>query len=393
MTDFSPSELTTIARLSLPLKKIICAFASYYNGKLYHFELTTQNNIVLKEFSSEQLNKKNNKCMLLIIAREFYIEKTGTYPIVDKRELNKLLKLETSLLSNNESQNTFHHCWQTNSDKNNNQSQVNIWQFKTSVPNAFLRLPETLLFALTLSEQQIMHKTVNNKGVYITHINGLIHSLPQSSVVNSPDNFAMSVGVAQSQKVQVIKAEQLAEKMIIGLKKLTLPILSSFIKAPQVANRLQLVKNIALPFLLVFSCYLALSSAYLIYEQHNLQQQFTNQSSEVSSALQQQVIFDKKLARYNAFKKFLSQQTSHSSFWLIMADIFPAAKFTNVRVNNNRYVLRGTAIKATKVLELLSRNKQVIGAKFDFPTQKNRGRENFVISFKLSTATRVNANG
>ena len=393
MTNHRTLRSASVSNLPMYLKKIICAFAGYYNGQLYRFELTAKGEIALKEDKTGQLKRKSNKPMLVIVAREFYSEKAGDYPVIDRSELNKLLELELSALSINESQSTFYHCWQKNADKNNNQSRVNTWQFHSSVPNAFLRLPETLLLALTLPELHIMHKVGNNKDVYVTHVNGLIHSLPKSTVVNSAGNFAIAVGVTQSQKVQVIKIEQLADKISQGLKKLTLPILSSFIKATRVANRLQLVKNISLPFLLIFSCYLILSSSYLIYKQHNLQQQLASQGSEVSTALEHQVTSDQKLARYSAFKKFLSQQTNHSSFLLIMADIFPTAKFTNIRVNNNRYVIRGTAIKATKVLELLSKNKQVIDAKFDFPTQKNRGRENFVISFKLSKVTVVNANG
>ena len=69
-----------------------------------------------------------------------------------------------------------------------------------------------------------------------------------------------------------------------------------------------------------------------------------------------------------------------------MADIFPTAKFTNIRVTNNRYILRGSATKATDLLETLSDNKQVVNAKFDFPTRKNKGRENFVISFELKAS-------
>jgi len=388
VTNQSYSEATSnVSNLPLALKKILVKFAQYFDGTLRDFELTPQGQLQLSE-NNLNSDAKNNAKPLLIVSRNFYVESIKNYPITNKKELHKLLKLETSTLSNEEG-NIFYHSWQANHDKNNNQSQVNIWQLNNDVPNAFLRIPESLLLALALPTHTVMQKQAN-KDVYITRINGLIHSLSESAIINSADTFAMSVGINQKTQKQVVPSAQLAEAFALGIKKLTLPILASFIKAPKKVERLQLVKTISLPFILVFSAYLALTSAYIVYKKNNLQQQLASQSSNVSIALKQQVDSDEKLAQYDSLKIFLSKQTSHSSLWLIMSDLFPTAKFSNIRVNNSRYVLRGSAIKATKVLELLSKHKQVQEAKFDFPTQKNRGRENFVISFKLVRMVKTN---
>jgi len=377
----------------MPLKKFLCASTSYFDGDFHLFSLNSAGELVLSMASEELGNSIKSKQTIVIIARSFYSEKVCSYPVSNKTELKKLLALENSTLSAAESNNTFYHCWQTDNDKHknnshdNNQSKVNIWQFKSSVPSALIRLPETLLLALTMPEHKIMQTVaaVAKKDVFITHVNGLVHSLVQSSMVNSAPVFAMSVGVNQTQKAQVVESAQLATQLALGFKKLTLPLLASFIKAPKVENRFQLVKNIALPFTVVFSCYLALSSTYLLYKQQSLQQH-AGQNSEVAVALKQQLVLDKQLTRYNAFKGFIAGQTNHTPLWLVLADIFPTAKFTNIRVTNNRYVLRGSATKATDLLEALSDNKQVVSAKFDFPTRKNRGRESFVISFELIAA-------
>jgi len=73
----------------------------------------------------------------------------------------------------------------------------------------------------------------------------------------------------------------------------------------------------------------------------------------------------------------------------MMAEVFPTAQFTNIKINKQRFVLRGSATKATDLLENLIQHKQVSDAKFDFPVRKYRGKENFVISFKLVKTSEV----
>ena len=113
------------------------------------------------------------------------------------------------------------------------------------------------------------------------------------------------------------------------------------------------------------------------------------QRGEVSTALQQQVEFDKKAIHYKALLQFNATQKNSTPFWLIMAELFPSAQFTNIRINNDRFVLRGSTNKATTLLESFTQYKQVSDAKFDFPVRKSRGKENFVISFKLVTANEL----
>jgi hypothetical protein len=57
--------------------------------------------------------------------------------------------------------------------------------------------------------------------------------------------------------------------------------------------------------------------------------------------------------------------------------------FTNIRYEQNRFILRGITDKATELLETISKLPQVTDAKFDFPTRHSRTGEFFVISFSL----------
>jgi len=391
------SNFANLAELPLVLKKAICAFAGYYNGQLHRFVITDTGELTLKKVTTDKADKKPNN-LILIVARPFYSEQARSYPIDNKKELKKLLALEADSSSNAEDV-IFHH-WpsnKANDDKGNSQSQINLWQFSKQVPNAFLRLPETLLLALTCKKNQVLALTTDSEAdsdgnsngnkdkaeLYLTRSNSSVYSLTKTSVINSVQRFAMSVGIAQSKSTNVIANKNLATQLALGCKSLTLPLITSFIQKPKVADRLQLLKNTAIPLLLVLAVYLASTSAYLVYKENSLQQQLANQSSDVSAALTQQVNVDKQLSRYQTLQGFVATQRNTAYLWLVMAKLLPQAQFTNVRITGERYVLRGKATKATDLLELLSVNQAVKGAKFDFPVRKNRGQESFVISFEL----------
>jgi len=392
------SNLADLVELPLVLKKALCSLAGYYNGQLHRFVINESGELSLKEVTSDKADKKPTNLML-IVARPFYSEQARSYPIENKKELKKLLALEADASSSGEDL-VFHH-WpsnKTHDDKGNSQSQINLWQFSKEVPSAFLRLPETLLLALSCNKNQVLALNTKTEGdtednehnnekaeLFVTRSNSSIYSLTKTSVINSVQRFAMSVGVAQSksQTTAIIAKQGLATQLALGCKVLTLPLIASFIQKPKVADRLQLLKNTAIPLLLVLAVYLAGSSAYLVYKENSLQQQLANQSSDVSAALNQQVNVDQQLSRYQALQGFVATQRNTADLWLVMSKLLPQAQFTNVRIAAGRYVLRGKTKKATDLLELLSVNQAVKGAKFDFPVRKSRGQESFVISFEL----------
>ncbi len=376
-----------LPEISTVLKKILCSYVGYYDGTLNGFELSSSGELTLKQVSEQNGVKK---FPLLIVARSFYSEQARSYPIENKKDLNKLLKLEFS--SSKRAVSTFFHVWSDSkhvNEKSSTQSAVNIWQFEYSVPAAYLTLPESLLLAVITKANQVL--TINsNKPSYVARADQLIHSLTKTPVVTTTQRFAMSAGIAELLPTQVVNVKSLPSAIALGLKELPLQIIASFIKRPEINSRFELIKNIALPALAVITLYLASTSGYLTCKKYSLQQLLSAQREDVSTALAQQIDFDKKSVRYNALQKFTAAQENSTPFWLIMAELFPSAQFINIRMNKERFVLRGTAIKAIGLLENLTKYKQVSDAKFDFPVRNNRGKEAFVISFKLTNIQKSN---
>jgi len=357
------------------LKKTLCKLARYYNGKIYRFELIDNTLTLTLDEATE------NKSLILIIAREFYKEQAKIYPIDNKAELSKLLALQYP------SDNNYHsYIW----GSDNGQSQVNIWQFEQALPSANIYMPETLLLALSANEQEVLtivdDVNENNRGnLFIGRLGEVIHSLRSTAVVNTPQRFIMSTGLAnRADNVLKISSDNLATQLARGTKKLSFSLFSVFFKRPKKSDNLQLLKKVTIPFFTVLFIYLALTSGYLVVKKYNLAQELANNSAEVSQALSLQQKLDDMQLRHSAFKSFLATQRNYSPLWLILVDIFPHAEFSNIQTSNERIVLRGSAKKATQVLQLLSDDVRILDAKFDFPTRKNRGRDVFVISFKLA---------
>jgi hypothetical protein len=368
--------------ISASMKKILCTVAGYYQDGLYRFALNDKAQLTLIAIPMENEPKIPR---LLIIARKHYHEQVQDYPIENKRELKKLLALEYG-------DDSCYHIWQNSEVTFAGKHQVNIWQFDSAVPNCFIRLPETLLLALTAKVEQIVSaqngipQTSNDlklKNIFIGRQGKSVQSSPQTVIIHSTQRFASSIGIAQLTTDKIITPENYVNELALAMKKLSPSLLSSFIKAPKIADRLALLKNMSVPIFLVLTGYLALTSLYLTYQNTNKAQHLSNQSSEVSIALQQQQNVDQNLAQYLALQAFFKDKKTTSQFWLVMAELFPQAQFSNIRTSGSRFVLRGEAKQATQVLELLSKNTRVQDAKFDFPTRKNRGLENFVISFIL----------
>lgn len=374
------------------INKLLCKFAGYFNGQMYRFSLNHEKSLELKA-------DKTFSPLLLIVSRNFYKEEAQEYPIENKAELKKLLTLEQA-----NSEQYYYHIWGNSDGK----SQVNKWLFNHFVPNAIIKLPETLLFALITKKNQVT--VVNNiklersnsevrkvessnnqlNDLFVGRSNNLIHSVKSTALVNSSQRFAMSVGVTKLKKDVVIKPQQIVNTFALAIKSLPFKVLINFIQKPNTQNKTQWLTSVTIPFLLVFSFYLASSSGYLSYKNYSLQQTLASKKTQINTVLDQQQHFDQQLQRYYALQNFLKNQNTTSSLWLVIADLFPQVNFTNIRIAQNRFVLRGTTEKATDLLEKITNKAQVQDAKFDYPTRKSRTKEVFVISFMLKSTPITN---
>ncbi|MDT0602812.1 hypothetical protein [Thalassotalea castellviae] len=362
------NQSTTSKSIIIPtaLKTLLCRFAYYFDGNLNRFCLG-QNN----ELTFEKSDVTNSTLPLVIVARSHYQELAKTYPIENKTELKKLLALE---LTENEL------SFSKIADSKEGQTSANIWHFHQSVPKAFITLPESLLLSLINQPGQIA-QVEGNQTLFVGQNNGVVHSAIANSMINSVPRFAMSTGVVNNDELNVFTASNLAMALASGIKASSFSLFSSFVKLKSTFDKEIFLKQAVVPFAVIFSSYLILSSSYLLGKQYWLEQQLTSQSSEVNAVLAEQQLFDNNQQRFEQLTAFYQDKKNSAQLWLVLAELFEHANFSNFRIDNQRFVLRGSTEQATDLLARVSNIAKVKDAKFDYPTRNSRGKDVFVISF------------
>jgi len=374
-----PEQLKKQTFLSKIKIKLLCNFCGYFDGTINKFYLNEE-----QELSLRNIGEGEKPPLLMIIARHFYHEISKTYPISNKAELTKLLKLE---FANDAS--TKHHIWQTKArNVTGEQTLVNIWQFSSSLPHFAIQLPESLFFALGDNQEKaisVVNERLSQKGkqLFVARKHHLIHSTISNSLINNSQRFLMSSGISASLAVHHVNVDTFVAELAQGFNSRIAPLIPHFIVKSKSTDQLQQVKVASLTFSCVFLVYLLISSGYLISKEYYLQQELSQQIEVVNKALSEQQSFDNNVQRYRVLQTFLQDQGNSVQFWLIVTKLFEHAQFSNFRITNGRYVLRGTAAKATDLLVKLTEFSVVDDAKFDFPTRNVKGLDRFVIGFTI----------
>jgi len=411
------------AMLSQYAKKALCKIAGYYaNDVLYSFQYSPSG-ITLTVTSQANFTPQ-----LLIVAREYYQEQLSSYPITEKKELKKLLALELSQVNGSQSGASpsakLSHVVSQIVSQNESTSQVNSWKFRSNLPVAKMVIPESFLLAQLLTVNQLIEQeTLDKQKLYITRLNDGVVSAYKHSLINSPERFCNSVGLSlpvpntnevTDTQVLASSANDFAMSLIDGVVKAPIKLLAKFVKRQSSTENMPIIKTVALPIVVILTAYLALSSAWLYWQQSSLEQQIAEQKNEINQALGEQDQYNVNLSKLAILNEFLVAQQAKSLLWLVLANVIEDAQIRTLRYSKGRYILIGRThekpdknnvnreadsksdesdttqesaaiYKATDFLEKLIQQKGVVDAKFDSAVRRSKRYESFTVSFVLST--------
>lgn len=353
---------------------LLSKITHYYDNGLYAFSSNTQS--VLELMPTDQ---NQSKIWLLIACRRHYTELSRSYPIENRSEVKKLVKLEY------QDQRVFYKIYKVDNGK----TQVNIWVFSAQLPQAFLTLPESLLFSISLTSNEIL-KVNGQPPLFVAKHKELVSSQLAGALIANPQSFAMAIGLPSEANVNELGPEARASALLSSLKALGIADLSLFFTLPPVKPSNYAIKTALLPAALIFVLYLMSSSAYLIGYKTYLQGQINKQSEGINTALDASTEMDTQLERYQQIQNFMAKQTDVGAVWLVMAEIFPSADLSRFQLEQGRFILAGQTERATSLLETLNNHPYVKEASFDNPTRNSRGKEYFVISFTVKPMTNIN---
>lgn len=356
-----------LLKLTFQVKKFFLSFFCYYNGNYYGFSIERNHSLTLVSLPERK------PYQVLIVSRHFYTEKLSQYPIENRSELKKILALEFSDLER-----TKYHCW----GYLNDQSSVNIWSFDERVPQAWLSIPESLLFAMNIKDKGVI--TLNTeKKLFVSVSNGSVISALQSPIINSVQRFMMSIGINPNQSANDCEERDIPNKLISGIKNLTIPLTLSFFPSIGKLIEIQRFKKVIIMALSIYLVNLSLTSLYLVYKENDLNSKLSANNKAVTTLLDEQNKSEELQNKYEVLTQFINTQVNHTPLLISLVKLYPKARLSNIRFKDNRYILRGYTKNALNLLTFMNQQTEIDDVKFDFPVNKGGVQEFFVISFKI----------
>ncbi|NWL15267.1 hypothetical protein FHG08_05930 [Pseudoalteromonas sp. Scap03] len=348
------------------LLKSLWRFVGYYDGNFYQFVYTEQEGLTLEPIK----NKKKPK--ILIISCGSYAEEHMSLPVVDKKELRQLLKLQTEV-----NQATL--VCEIQSDK----SIVNRWQLPDFKYHPFFIIPESVLITKKCRESEALVVEEGVNSTIFALIGKVTYSGQLKGVINTAKRFAMSVGMQLETTTTLSQKGKLA-RFESGIKQLTFKELVAFTSLKAKADKSKLLVSLSLPAVAIVSAYLLVSSLFLILKTEYLDYQTSTIEQQLGELLRLQSEVEEQQASYLSYIEILNNQTDYTGLLVSLIPVFEQVRLTSVIYENGRYIVRGEIEKASDFLDLIAAEPNVDDAKFDFAVIKSRARERFVISFKLA---------
>lgn len=342
----------------------------YYNGTLYKI-------VYAKNGAAKfELSKESFKPWVLIVSRDYYQESLENLALTDQRELKAVLKLN----NNNEE---FSAVYLVNTITDN-QSYFNRWKFPKNLISAMVMLPEGLLLAKSESTNTpiVVEDDQQEARLFVVGSSNGLSSTKPTAVINSISRFCQSSGLSQQTSSTVISNKQIPSALINGLGNLSIKHWAGFWRAPHQSFSFANIKNSLVMVMACVVVYLSASSGYLYWQQSQLEQQLQQGKSEVNEALNIQDKRNELKSQVEGLSQVVADFRSKTVIWAILLPLFEEAKFDNVRYQDGRFILRGSAPKATVLLSKLVEKNGVTDAQFDLPVTSNRARESFTISFR-----------
>ncbi|WP_085282483.1 hypothetical protein [Colwellia chukchiensis] len=379
---------TSVTRsLSQFMAGAFAAQGGYYADKLYRFQSAENGELQCQALA------ENTKASFrwLVLGREHYFETSKDYPIASKRDLKKALQFDDNTAPFNGV--TLRHIERLNEQSH----RVTFWVinpkvFQVLATRPWLLLPESYVLAKNISPQASLASVARfNQTLFIAKTGLGIFSGIQSQYVNTIEQFAFATGAplnnGDNQPIVTSKTE-FVSYLQQGLTQLEFQHLAGFFLSREKTDWQQYPWKMATivsgSFLV---CYFALSSAWLVYKNHQLEQQLAQQSEQVNIALNLQKQLRQQIQWQATLAQPLQQQTPYWNAWpLVLESIHAGARITGLAYKGNAITINGITkddSKATDILAKLSQNAMALAPSFSKPVRKHRGSEQFAISFGL----------
>jgi hypothetical protein len=327
---------------------------------------------------------------ILIIARQHYSEKWQTYPALSLKELKSILKLQKKVFEN---QRVIQQYVINNEQDGFDVKTVLFSESLTEVieKNTIL-IPETELIETKEEERVIFHLDTPVGEVFWAKSNDRIHSVYRRGLLNSSDNFKMSIGYPND--VNVVSFDQveylnllknsLENIHIVQLLKITSFEFTNFVDIESLHRVYWIQIGIAFVFLLS-------TNGYFLYKNNSLDNQLLSYGEQVTELLEIKVKQDKASLFIDAINhEIKSVEKVHEHWNIIYEAVQQEMHIQQFRKRDDVYIIRGLADDASKVLAAVNGLPQVSSAVFQGAVRKSRRKDSFIIELRLTSGKALN---
>jgi hypothetical protein len=315
--------------------------------------------------------------IVVVLGREHYLERRKSYPVRSWRDLHRVLREELSGAPP-----TLTLIGPVIEDRR----EVTFFELLPGrlerAGRAVWLVPESVPLALTLPAQQVA--VVRRDGLSYFLADSGVSQIAGGAVV-TPALFAMAAGLDPDRAALELDRNQASARLWAGLRRLGLAAWLRLL-TPAMSFDLGLAWRPLAPVAGAgLVGYLLLASGYLSFTETLRQRELAALGPEVDSLLRTQHEVERLSLEQGGLARVLRDRQPSYPVWRVAAQAWQhGASLEAVSLVDGSVTLRGTAAAATEILAALAADPGVSDARFGAPVRQLGGREEFVITLKLT---------
>ena len=350
------------------LNKFVC----YFSGRFYRLD----NKLGFEANDASQ--------HIIVVAKSYYTEQWQSFPAISKSELKKILELNLSVNGKASIQRVY---------KN---SEIDGFDVKTIsfnndllklIGNGKLLIPETELIAKFLLTNDVVALEVESpRGkLFISENQNRVTSALHGGLLNSLTKYKLSAGVSDTAESKKLSIEAYANTLLNCFNSTSpqelLQISYFDVKSLFTKKQLHLLYWAPIATASVFTL------GTLVFSQlqlSSLESELKNHGDLVGNLLNTQNQIQQNFELAGAIGAELQLTQNFYEYWDIVYHLVEEGMFVQQFIKRDEfYRIRGKADDASKILERLSKIKNVENASFEGVVRKSRGQDAFVLQFNI----------
>ena len=371
-------ETTNRWSIQTTVEKLLLRFGSYYADRLYRFSRDSSGAIRLTPDSSNQLGK------IVILSREHYYESVKDYPIASRAELKKALQMAQ------QHQPIAGMQFQQIQRLDAHNHRVNSWvvepqSFASLNGQPLLLLPESKLLAAALPEGAYQIARPSGELFLCRSEHQAFSALPTPQL-QSLETFCYMAGFPVEKAQPSIAAQQLFSQLCTGVAQSLPQALLTFLNG-QTQLKQWPWKPLAALTGASLAAYFAATSAWLLYQNHQLDTQLVDNAAGVEAGLDLKRQYRDAIAQAERLAAPTSYSAAYWQVWpLLVAVQNSGSQLKRLDYQSGSLTIYGTSPQASELLNHLQQQPWVSALEIAAPIRKRRGVEHFAFRMNIQLA-------